>query len=61
MKNKIFKICVWFIFAVSIYYIVLYAIRYLDPMNTNIKGLKSLSSFVAILSSYFFGSFLVRK
>ena len=61
MKSKIFKILIWSLFVVLVYYIVFYIIIYFDPTNTNKKGLKSLSSFVSILASYFFGSFLVKK
>ena len=48
-------------FTILVYYIVFTGIRYFDPANTNIKGLKTLSSFVAILFSYFLGSYLSKK
>ena len=59
--NKLYKILIWLTFTLFIYFFVLNLIIYFDPNNTNDKGLKSLSSFVAILSSYFLGSFLARK
>lgn len=60
MKN-FQKILFWIMSTFLIYFILYKLIIYLDPMNTNIKGIKSLSSFVAILSSFFIASHLAKK
>ena len=61
MSNIFVKIVLWLVFVLVIYFLVYKSIRFFDPANTNLKGIKTLSSFVAILFSYFFGSYLARK
>ena len=61
MNNIFVKIVLWLVFVLVIYFLVYKSIRFFDPANTNLKGIKTLSSFVAILFSYFFGSYLAQK
>jgi hypothetical protein len=61
MSNIFVKIVLWLVFVLIIYFLVYKSIRFFDPVNTNLKGIKTLSSFVAILFSYFFGSYLAQK
>ncbi|MAW74510.1 MAG: hypothetical protein CMG09_01095 [Candidatus Marinimicrobia bacterium] len=61
MSNIFVKIVLWLVFVLVIYFLVYKSIRFFDPANTNLKGIKTLSSFVAILFSYFFGSYLAQK
>ncbi len=61
MSNIFVKIVLWLVFVLIIYFLVYKSIRFFDPANTNLKGIKTLSSFVAILFSYFFGSYLAQK
>ena len=59
---KIFyKTITWILCTISIYIIFYKCIIYFDPLNTNIKGIKSLSAFVAILASFFVGSSLAKR
>jgi len=59
--SKIKKFIIWIFWTILIYFFIFKAITYLDPTNVNIKGIKTLSSFVAILTSYFIGSNLAKK
>ena len=59
--RKIKKFTIWLFWTILIYFFTFKVIIYFDPTNTNIKGLKTLSSFVAILASFFIGSSLVKK
>ena len=59
--NNTLKIIVWILCVFLIYLITFKLIIYFDPINSNIKGIKSLSSFVAILVSFFIGSRLAKK
>ena len=54
------KIIIWTISTIIIYLLVFNIIIYLDPTNTNIRGLKSLSLFTTMMISYFIGSYLAR-
>lgn len=59
--NIVRKIIVWIFFTFLIYFTIYKLIIYFDPINQNIKGIKSLSSFVALLVSFFIGSNLAKK
>ena len=59
--KKVYKIILWSFLTFSIYFVIYKLIIYTDPTNTNIRGIKSLSSFVAILASFFIGSNLAKK
>ncbi len=59
--KKVYKIILWSFLTFSIYFVIYKSIIYIDPTNTNIRGIKSLSSFVAILASFFIGSNLAKK
>ena len=59
--SKIKKFIIWIFWTILIYFFIFKMIIYLDPTNTNIKGIKTLSSFVAILASFFVGSNLAKK
>ncbi len=59
--NNMKKFITWIFFTLLIYFITYKLIIYFDPINQNIKGIKSLSSFVALLVSFFIGSNLAKK
>jgi len=59
--KSFYKIIIWILCTIAIYIIFYKCIIYFDPLNTNIKGIKSLSAFVAMLASFFIGSSLAKK
>tara|TARA_B100000131_G_C18001955_1_gene566841 strand:- start:813 stop:995 length:183 start_codon:yes stop_codon:yes gene_type:complete len=56
-----FKIFIWALFTVGSYFAAFELLVYIDPAHPNIRGLKTLSSFVVLFPSYFIGSYLSKK
>ena len=40
--KKVYKIILWSFLTFSIYFVIYKSIIYIDPTNTNIRGIKSL-------------------